>query len=346
MSRTKRYILVALGLLVVGGAVVSARWVVTIPWFAWRTAAINSYSVFPATTVRLELRTALQKNDYKTALSLLRRQKRVAEAIGFTNYMKHDLVENTGMAMRQASLVGKSAFFASWLAEMKEIAPREYRLLPMVAESLSHSDPEAARVSAEEALAILPIDKAPYRALIKSSLAHDPSRLRNICRRYGKAQLGSFNAWYFQHKGSFDQDLRTIIFSAVSKQGEMLYGISHGLELGAVQTAEFNVEQTAPLPRFNIILPTIPGVKLTILDVRFESTSVSKTYKPEQLYLTPTNGFVLSVNEVILTSEFGDNIAIQAKNGPFPKFRRLTLTYKIEKLGISNDPECLMNKVQ
>jgi len=341
VSQTKRYLIAAFVILLLGGAILAVRWVVTIPWVELRSVAINSYSVIPAAMVRLELRRALQESDFDTAQRLLRRQKAVAEAIGPTNFMKFDLVQNTGLAMRQARLVGKPEYFAAWLAELRKLAPREYRLLPMLAHSLAQIDPDAAAEAANEALAILPIDEAPYRALINSSLAHDPSRLNDLCKRHRAAQIGSFNVWYFQHRGAFDQDLRTVMFMVKTPQGEALYGISHGVELGTIQTAEFNIEQNAPLPRFNLILPTIPGIKITIHEVQFESPLETKTYGSGQLYLTPTNGFVLSPNEIVLTSEFGDNIAIQAKGGSFPPFHRLTLTYEIDKLAISNSPDCL-----
>jgi len=342
MSLSKRYIFIAVVIFLATGALVFARWAMTVPWFEWRTAAINSYSVLPASTVRLELRVALQKNQFEKALGLLRRQRSVAKAIGFTNFMKHDLVENTGLVMRQASLVGKLEEMTPWLAELKEIAPREYRLLPMLALSQAQSNPEAADASARQAIAVLPIDEIPYRAMIKSSLAHEPNRLKEICGNFRKAQLGSLDAWYHQHNGAFDQDLRTVMFAVKSSDSQVVYGISHGLELGVMQTAEFNFDQKLPTTRFNLILPTIPGIKMTFRQVQFEATGELSSYTPEQLFITPAHGYVLSTDTVVLTSKLGENLAIQSRLGSFPAYRRITITYQLDKLAISSSPDCLI----
>ncbi len=304
-------------------------------------AAVNTYSVLPAATVRLELRTALGKNDYKRVLALLERQKNVAEAIGATNFMKHDLIENTDMALKHASLVNKQAVFADWLAELKKFAPREYRLFPMLAKSLAMTSPEAARELAGNAINLLPIDEASYRALIDASLAKDTGRLSEICDRYNSAQLGSFYSWYFQNKGSLNQDVRTLVFSVAAAGEKEVFGVSHELELGKPRTSEFNFDQKVAAERFNLILPTIPGVRLTIYQVQLESASQTVVYKPEQLFITPTLGYVASVNQVIHISDAGENIAIQPKVGVFPPFSRLVLSYRIDKLALSNEPTCL-----
>ena len=345
-KRIVRNFVIVLLVLLLTGAVLATIWASTIPLFTWRMAAVNAYSVVPAASVRLELRLALQKQDFQAALKLLDRQKRIAEAIGLTNFMKHDLVENTGFVLRQARLLDKESLFASWLTELKQIAPREYRLLPMLAMALSRSDPGAAEKSALEAIALLPIDELPYRSLIKIRLAHDPVRLNEICQNYGTAQLGSFHTWYYHNKGAIGQDVRTLVVSVNTAQGNDIYNTSQGLELGKTLTSEFNFDQTLPSTRFNLILPTAPGIKLKIHQVKIEGPSETAVFEPEQLFIAPTFGYVLSASEVILISEEGESIAVQARTGSFPPFGRISLTYQLDKLALFNGSDCLKKPVQ
>ena len=153
--------------------------------------------------------------------------------------------------------------------------------------------------------------------------------------------LGSFHPWYYQNIGALGQDARTLVVSVeTSKQGRV-YSYVQGLELGKILASEFNIDQASPSKRFNLIMPTIPGVKLTIYHVQFEGLAKTVTLMPRDLYITPATGYVLSANEVLLTSNQGENIEFQVKKGSFPPFSRIKLSYKLEKLALSSSPDCL-----
>jgi len=325
----------------IGGAIYAAYWATSVPWYAWRMAAVNSYSVAPAASIRLELRAALQRNDFKSALTALERQKQVAELMGFTNFMKHDLVRTTALAVRHAYLINEEAQFAPWLAELNKIVPRDYRLLPMRALAVARTDPAEAEKFAMEAIAVLPIDELPYRGLLSARLAQDQASLREVCETYRTAQLGSFHTWYYQSIGAIGQDARTLFVSVDTAEHGRLYSVSQGIELGKDLTSEFNVDQTASSNRFSVIMPTIPGIKLTIHSVQIESPTETMNFMPRDLIITPASGYVVSVNEVILTANQGENITFQTKSGMFPPYSRIKLSYRLEKLPLSNLPECL-----
>lgn len=93
MKKTFRIIALVLFLPAMFAVVIVAVLVIKIESLAiFKSALVNVYSGAPAAIVLLDLRQSLRNWDFGRTIKTLRRQLSIAEVIGLTSFMKHDLL--------------------------------------------------------------------------------------------------------------------------------------------------------------------------------------------------------------------------------------------------------------
>lgn len=327
--------LIALGIIVV--IIAASGWLFyTYPLLQMRTDLTNLYVSLPSSTIRLRLRLAIIRNDYAEAINLLKKQKHIAEKIGFTNYMKHDLVENTWMAVEGARSTGDQELFLDWLNELEETAPNEYKVLIMQANS---QNGDIAKVKAASAIKLLPIDEAPYRALIRNSLNNGESKqIKPYCNNLQSAQLGAIDAWADSDLTFPAQGLRTLGLTAINNSHKT-YSTTQGLKVGSWSEALFDFPTPQTAKKLALLLPMAAGVKFSISTITLTTEKGLVQYSTDQVAILATYGYALSENQFVIASKQGDTLVIFPPK-ELPEFSQISINYKLERLPPVNLKAC------
>jgi hypothetical protein len=223
---------------------------------ALRMAMVNIYSGTPAAIVRLDLHQALRDRDFQRALRALKQQKLIAEAIGFTRFMRHDLIENSSRAIEAARLSGTESQFLDWALELREIAPMDYLGLTLLSRIQTRNNAEAAIDAANKARNALPVDETTYRALIQRGFLFDGAdQIARNCQLYAKAQIGAFDPRYAPTASLVGQGIRTLALAFDGDATEPSYAISQGMKLGQPARNIFDVksDDDSPLTAYHTI---------------------------------------------------------------------------------------------
>jgi len=223
---------------------------------ALRMAMVNIYSGAPAAIVRLDLHQALRDRDFQRALKELRQQKSIAEAIGFTGFMRHDLIENSSQAVEVARLSGAENQFLDWALELREIAPMDYLGLTLLSRIQTRNNAEAAIDAAKKARNALPVDETSYRPLIQPGFRFDDAdQIATNCQLYAKAQIGAFDPRYAPTASLVGQGIRTLALAFDGDATEPSYAISQGMKLGQPARNIFDVksDDDSPLTAYHTI---------------------------------------------------------------------------------------------
>jgi len=345
MSAVKNRIFIRISLGIVALALITgAAAAYFVPWLELRSNLVKLYANTPYMVVRLDLRQALRDHDFPKALELLKRQKEVAEAIGFTNFMKHDLVESTGLAVTRSLATGEQHLFSSWLEELRDIVADDYRGLALLALSLAEADPKKARELANQALTILPVDEIPYRTILISDLEQRKfSDLPSLCNRYKTAQLGAFDAATNSDMTFAGQGIRTLSLAIEKTNGSHYYATSQGIKLGDWGTSLFDFTDGNEVSSLRLILPVIAGLKITIDQISLHTPQGIKTLAPNDLIIATTYGYVLSQREFLIPSHKGETLMIHLPIGNFPEFSQVEIRYKADRLPMVNTSACTGN---
>jgi hypothetical protein len=308
----------------------------------FRIALVHVYSVAPATVVRLDIREALRNRDFKRALRALKRQKTIAESIGPTFFMKHDLVENSNKVVALARLTGDESLFVEWIQDLREMSPTDYMALSLQSQVSANHNFEKAMEVARQAIDVLPVNETPYRAMAIADLRQrEGKEIESICGQYSSAQLGAFEPWFDPTVGISGQGLRTLSLAFEGNETAPRFAVSQGMKLAEPVSNLFDVnsEDASPLMRF--IVPSVPGLKLTLIEIVLHTGSGLRRYAAENLRVVPTYGYAMSAVEFLMTSANGEALIIRPASGSFPAAGQVEIAYQLDRLPLANDPACL-----
>jgi hypothetical protein len=310
----------------------------------FRMALVHVYSVAPATVVRLDIREALNHRDFKRALRALKRQRMIAESIGPTFFMKHDLIESTNKVVALARLTGDEEVFADWVQDLRKMSPTDYLALSLQSQVAGSHDVEIAMDAAKQAIGVLPVNETPYRAMALGDLRQGEGKeVENICRQFSSAQLGAFEPWYDPTAGISGQGLRTLSLAFEGNGSPPKFSISHGMKLAEPVSNVFDVDSEVPSPLMRFIVPSVPGLKLTLNEIVFHTGSGVRRFSARDLRVVPTFGYALSAVEFLITSANGEALIIRPATGDFPAASQVEVGYQMDRLALANDPACLKN---
>jgi len=341
MKTARKYLIIGISFVVLGIAGSGFYLVSKIGLPVLKTSLIGFYIGAPANIVRVELKMALAYRNFGEALEILERQRIIAEAMGFTNQMKFELIENTYLVVERALATGEQAIFSDWVDYLYELSPDIHIGVSLVSIVNYSNDFEKTKKFAEQALEALPTDELPYRAML---LADDRSGTRGnkaeLCKRYRNAQLTAIDPVYYPNASFQGQGLRTLIMALEDEESIVFYAVSQGLKLGEFVNATFEFDRAKNYHQLRLIMPTVPGLKFTLDHIIIQGSRGRLVLSGKQLEVTPTYGYVLSRDEFLITSRFGEALLIRSNTHEFPETSQVMLRYKLERLPITNFGGC------
>ncbi len=308
---------------------------------AARFSLFRIVTELPAVATNFAIQKYAKVRDFKSGVAGLERELSI---IQWTNTsrssMLRGLLENTDQFMGVAALASDYADMAPYLERLVNYQPDLFIARIWLGQALSHSKPEAAFPHLEEAAKIVPADDRPYRIAVSVALAlGDRGKAADWCGRYAKAQFGGIRPLIYRNIFA-GTGFRKLALEVSNASGKTSLITNEGIQVGAEQTYDFDLPERVSPDSLRLHTGVLPGVGITFGDMVLYGPDGQHRLGPDQFFILPDRGFMLSSARMVTVSPDGDIITFLPRSGTFGSIDRVDIEMTFERLGLATLPGC------
>jgi len=237
---------------------------------SFRDQTFRAVAELPAIYYYFRLRGPMISRDFATATRHLDRQLDFTKSFASgRNVMLPGLLSNTAFVVKQATFANDFRTLRPYLERLVAYRQELFPARLWLAEALVETEPEKAFANAEAARRLIPTDERPYRLAIEAALrTNQVHRIREICQRYRKANLGAYHFFDFNTLFS-GSGLREFGLETTDGAGKTAIFKSPGPNVGEDITYTFQFDKPISVAKLRLHFSTPPGVVFRVLGLRF-----------------------------------------------------------------------------
>jgi len=278
---------------------------------------------------------------FERANVLLSRQLALVDDFAPTpNTLLPGLIQNATFAIEQAKFKADMAALRPFLENLVKSQPKLLRARLWLARALKENNPVQALKHLEAAARLVPSDERTYRFAIEiAAREKNADALADWCGRFQTAQLGGTHP-YWSNPRIKGGGLRRLSIEVVDTKGEAQVIHNSGLQLGKVRTYSFALEKPAGISELTLHLGVIPGIQVSVRDLRFLHQGRKRVIERNNLLITARTGFFLENGNVLTVSREGESIIFIPPEDGFGQADRIELTLGFGRMPVAGAAFC------
>ena len=300
------------------------------------------YAAIPSALFGPSIREAAALGRFTQASDLLAQQANLSEQMGLNDTMKQNLVSQSFEVVDRARNRNQFEDLLAWLERLDKISPNSLLANLMLSDAKIRSGHLVEELKLRKIREIVPSLDTIYRAAIEQSVRQqNTSSIGKWCKMYQGSQLGALNPQVFNPSRVMGQGLSGFFLEVIDRQGRVVAGANYSIQLNERRGYEFESHNLPEQSQLIIQLPTLPGLKITVHNVKFVARGTITSYPGEDLLLLPKRGFILDKNQSLITSPSGDTLFMYPMSGRFPPSDKVVLELEFVKLALFNHSMCI-----
>jgi len=325
----------------VAGALLIVVLIVLLAVPAVRFSLFRIVTELPAVATNFAIQKYAKERDFESGVAGLERELSIMQWTDTSrSSMLRGLLENTELFMGVAALASDYATLAPYLERLVNDQPDLFITRIWLGQALSHSNPQAAFPHLEEAARIVPADDRPYRIAVSAALAlGDKDKASAWCGRYAEAQFGGLRPLIYRNIFG-GTGLRKLALEVSNASGKASLITNEGVQIGVGQTYDFDLPERLDPDALRLHTGILPGIGITFGDMILYGPEGQRRLGPDQFFVLPDSGFMLSAERMVTVSPDGDIITFLPRSGTFGTTDRVDIEMTFERLGFATLPGC------
>lgn len=303
------------------------------------------YSRVPVLVSEAYFADTIVKNKASDALSLLHRQKNVAEFLGMNPLMRRDLIENTYTLFETISSEEENIKFEEWLRQLEESFGEEfgsYWLELVKSRTKARLNPIGAAEAMYQIRQHMPANADAYREVVHAAvLLKDEQELELWCKNYMEAPHVAQTSHPLQIFGLNSTDDYKFQAFLDSEDGGFRT-TSDPLNLHRSSPYIFRYLGASAQQTVDFAFRVFPGTIVVVNEIKFvDSKGSEHLFTYQNLDMLLARGFFLDEQTFVPSSNHKHDILTLAPiNGIFPESVELHVDIKIKRMKLTNNTPC------